>query len=99
MSLEAKIETLTAAIVDLTDRLTAIESSPVDSAKTEEEVPATPEQSITREEIQSMCLAIVRDDRNKKTAIKKTLSTFGATLVKDVPADKLSDLKTELEAL
>ena len=99
MSLEAKIETLTAAIVDLTDRLTAIESSPVDSAKTGEEAPATPEQSITREEIQSMCLAIVRDDRNKKTAIKKTLSTFGATLVKDVPADKLSDLKTELEAL
>ena len=99
MSLEAKIETLTAAIVDLTDRLTAIESSPVDSAKTEEEVPATPEQSITREEIQSMCLAIVRDDRNKKTAIKKTLSTFGATLVKDVPVDNLGDLKTELEAL
>jgi hypothetical protein len=99
MSLEAKIETLTAAIVDLTDRLTAIESSPVDSAKTEEEVPATPEQSITREEIQSMCLAIVRDDRNKKTAIKKTLSMFGATLVKDVPVDNLGDLKTELEAL
>jgi len=70
MSLEAKIETLTAAIVDLTDRLTAIESSPVDSAKTEEEVPATPEQSITREEIQSMCLAIVRDDRNKKRPSK-----------------------------
>jgi hypothetical protein len=99
MSLEAKIETLTAAIVDLTDRLTAIESSPVDSAKTEEDVPATPEQSITREEIQSMCLAIVRDDRNKKTAIKKTLSMFGATLVKDVPVDNLGDLKTELEAL
>ena len=99
MSLEAKIETLTAAIVDLTDRLTAIESSPVDSAKTEEEAPATPEQSITREEIQSMCLAIVRDDRNKKTAIKKTLSMFGATLVKDVPVDNLGDLKTELEAL
>jgi len=99
MSLEAKIETLTAAIVDLTDMLKAIESSTVDSAKTEEEAPATPEQSITREEIQSMCLAIVRDDRNKKTAIKKTLSTFGATLVKDVPADKLGDLKTALEAL
>ena len=99
MSLEAKIETLTAAIVDLTDRLTAIESSPVDSAKTGEEAPATPEQSITREEIQSMCLAIVRDDRNKKTAIKKTLSMFGATLVKDVPVDNLGDLKTELEAL
>ena len=99
MSLEAKIETLTAAIVDLTDRLTAIESSPVDSAKTEEEAPATPEQSITREEIQSMCLAIVRDDRNKKAAIKKTLGTFGATLVKDVPVDNLGDLKTALEAL
>ena len=99
MSLEAKIETLTAAIVDLTDRLTAIESSPVDSAKTEEEVPATPEQSITREEIQSMCLAIVRDDRNKKAAIKKTLGTFGATLVKDVPVDNLGDLKTAVEAL
>ena len=99
MSLEAKIETLTAAIVDLTDRLTAIESSPVDSAKTGEEAPATPEQSITREEIQSMCLAIVRDDRNKKAAIKKTLGTFGATLVKDVPVDNLGDLKTALEAL
>jgi hypothetical protein len=46
-----------------------------------------------------MCLAIVRDDRNKKTAIKKTLSMFGATLVKDVPVDNLGDLKTELEAL
>lgn len=99
MSLEAKIETLTAAIVDLTEMLSAVESTPVDSENAEQEKPAAPEKSITREEIQSMCLAIVRDDRNKKAAIKETLGTFGATLVKDVSADKLGDLKTALEAL
>lgn len=53
---------------------------------------------IKREDLQAMCLAMVREDRSKKTAIKEALAVYGAKVMADVPEDKLAELKTALEA-
>ncbi len=52
-----------------------------------------------REDLQAMCLAMVREDRSKKAAIKKALAVYDAKVMADVPEDKLAELKTALEAL
>ena len=57
------------------------------------------ESAITADEVQTLCMTIVRKDRTKKTKVKELIAEFGASLVKDVPADKLPELKTKLEAL
>ena len=53
----------------------------------------------TADEVQTLCMTIVRKDRSKKTKVKELIAEFGAPLVKDVPADKLPELKAKLEAL
>lgn len=52
-----------------------------------------------REDLQAMCLAMVREDRSKKVAIKSALAEYDAKVMADVPEDKLAELKTALEAL
>lgn len=118
MSLESKIEKLTAAVESLTERLHSMEamvaippSAPAPSeppaatpptgeqleqAAKEEVAKATPE--ITHEQVQQLCLKIVRDDRSKKPKLKEILGEYGANLVQDVPSDKLVELKQKLEA-
>lgn len=120
MSLESKIEKLTAAVESLTERLHSMEamvaippSAPAPSepeaptptpptgelleqAAKEEALKAEPE--ITHEQVQQLCLKIVRDDRSKKPKLKEILGEYGANLVQDVPSDKLAELKQKLEA-
>ena len=55
--------------------------------------------TITADDVQTLCMTIVRKDRSKKTKVKELIAEFGASLVKDVPADKLPDLKAKLEAI
>ena len=57
------------------------------------------EPTITADDVQTLCMTIVRKDRSKKTKVKELIAEFGASLVKDVPADKLPDLKAKLEAI
>lgn len=113
MSLETKIEKLTNAIEELTKRLHAVEAATAIPAQAEapavptadkleeayEEENAKAKPAISHEEVQQLCLKIVREDRSKKTALKDVLAEYGATLVADVPADKLEELKTKLESV
>lgn len=54
---------------------------------------------VTHQDLQDMCMVMVREDRSLKASIKTALADFGATVLTDVPEDKLADLKTKLEAL
>lgn len=118
MSLESKIEKLTAAVESLTERLHSMEAMvaipPSAPAPSEPPAPTPPtgeqleqaakeevakaEPEITHEQVQQLCLKIVRDDRSKKPKLKEILGEYGANLVQDVPADKLAELKQKLEA-
>ena len=111
MSLEANILKLTNAVEALTERLhsmeamvaippsaPAVEPVAVEAAPAVEPVAveATPP-AITHEDVQQLCLKIVRTDRSKKADLKRILGEYGAALVADVPADKLEEIKTKLE--
>ena len=54
-------------------------------------------------EIQDICLKIVRDDKangtTKAAGIKPLIKKYGGALVKDVPTEKLAELKAALEEL
>ena len=57
------------------------------------------ESAVSADEVQTLCMTIVRKDRTKKTKVKELIAEFGASLVKDVPVNKLPELKSKLEAL
>lgn len=114
MSLEAKIEKLTSTIEALIETLYDVEanvaippSTPsrddLEKAAKEEtakvEVEETPAEQISHEDVQQLCLKVVRQDRSKKPDLKRILSEYGATLVADVPVEKLAELKAKLEAV
>ena len=54
---------------------------------------------VTAEDVQAVCLKLVRDDGSKKAAIVALLSEYGAKTVGQVPVEKLAELKTKLEVL
>lgn len=56
---------------------------------------------VTRDELKEMCLTIVRSDKAKKPKVAAAIGSFGegVKLLKDVPDDKLAELKTKLEAI
>ncbi len=63
------------------------------------EVEATPEQ-ITAENLQAICLAIVRKTPAMKQRVKDTIAAFdGAATIAKVPVERYSELKAALEAL
>lgn len=85
-------------------RAVAEETKPKKAEVAKEE--AAPEQPdlvdtpVTRDDLQDLCMTIVRADRTKKDAIKKTIASFGgAATLKEVPDADLAQLKTKLEAL
>lgn len=105
MSLEAKIEKLTSTIEALIETLYDVEANVAipPTAEPEQKQEVEPEQTaepeINHEDVQQLCLKVVRKDRNKKPDLKRILGEYGATLVADVPTDKLSELKAKLEAV
>ena len=60
---------------------------------------APPPPAITHEEVKDLCLKISRADRSKKPAIKALIAEYGATVVTQVAAESLAELKTKLEGL
>ncbi len=79
-----------------------LEAAPPKKAKPElkavptKEAPAeeTPEQ--THDKLKALCLDLVRKDPANRDKIKTVISSFGATLVSDVAADKLPSLAKQL---
>lgn len=56
--------------------------------------------SISRDDLQEMCMQIVRTDRTKKDAVKDAIASFdGASVLKEVKDEHLEALKAKLEAL
>lgn len=54
----------------------------------------------SRDDLQELCMTIVRKDRSKKTTVKDVISSFGgAATLNEVVDDKLAELKVKLEAL
>ena len=105
--LETEIKNLTAAIKLLTDALD--KNHPVAQAETPEPSPV-PELIVKAPEppkwpsanvdvLQARCLEITRIDRANSPKIKAIIASYGASVLKDVPADKLGELAVKLEEL
>ena len=105
--LETEIKNLTAAIKLLTDALD--KNHPVAQAETTEpspvpelivkapEPPKSPGANV--EVLQARCLELTRIDRANSPKIKAIIASYGAAVLKDVPADKLGELAVKLEEL
>ena len=107
--LKAELSELRAVIVELTS---AMRSAPAPTAAPVEAKPESvvdlikdqlvkPEAvKINRDDLQDLCMTIVRKDRSKKAAVKDAIAAFGnASTLKDVAESDLAALKTSLEAL
>lgn len=107
MSLELRIEELTKAVIALTERLGAIETTQVEvkpqlqpQPQPQAEPQADQSEGITAESLRDMCLSIVRNDRSKRAAIKDLMrDEFNATVVDDIDAKDFAKFKQMLEAL
>lgn len=104
--LETKIEKLTKAIEALTAAIEAQQNQAEqlkndvlltsnEAEQPEEETPP----ATTHEEVKDLCLKISRADRSKKPAIKALIGEYGATVVTQVAAESLAELKVKLEEL
>ena len=54
----------------------------------------------SRDEVQELCMNLVREDRSRKADVKEIIASFGgAATLKDVPESDLTELAAKLEAL
>ena len=92
--IEDKIDKLIAAIETLTETL----SKGVKAEDTKKEKPAE-EPNVTLDQLQDLCLKLVRKDRKNKEKIIKIIADHGGELLKDIDGAKLPDVKKALEAI
>lgn len=97
--LNSTMQALTAAL-QLKDLATepaveAAETAPV--VETEPTAEAAP--TVTHDDIQALCLATVRANRDNKAAIKSILNDVGASNVNGIPDGKLADVYAAISAL
>jgi len=100
--LETEIKNLTAAIQLLTEavnknQLKAAAPVPVVEEPKAETPAAAP--TATVEGLQQRCLELTTIDKSNSPKIKAIIASYGGKLVKDIPADKLDDFASKLEAL
>ena len=110
MSLESKIEQLTAAIEKLNANITLVLNTPVGEVITpvviedEKTAPNKPDamvetKAVTHEDVQAAIMAKVRLDMQNKTAVKAILAEFKAAKVSDLGADALAVVMLKVGAL
>ena len=114
MSLESKIETLTASIdrlSNLLEKLGSVEPAEVIKKEAEilrEEAKAEAKQlelepktaaAPTAEALQAKCMELVRADRKNKQVIKDLLAVYSASLISDLDEAQRAELATKLGAL
>lgn len=107
--LETEIKNLIAAIERLTEavdknqlslQLEAPTAEPVVEAEQPVvEAPKVEQDTPSVDSLQQRCLEITRIDRANSAKIKDIIAEYGAALLKDIPADKLGEFSTKLEAL
>ena len=106
--LEQKIEDLTQAVFLLIAAINASSATaplPVPKAPAlstqvtpAEQPPAVAK--VSREDVQELCMVLVRADRSLKNTVRDTIAEFnGAATLKDVTENDLAALKAKLEAL
>lgn len=88
MSLEFKIETLTASIDRLSNLLEKLGS-------VEPKTTTAP----TAEALQAKCMELVRADRKNKQVIKDLLAAYSASLISDLDEAQRAELAVKLGAL
>ena len=114
MSLESKIEMLTAAIDRLNANMLLVLNTPVEqpAQRTEQPTPSTTEQatavetspvattgSFTQDDLRRLCMAKVKEDRAFKETLKDFLSRkYGVTKTSDVPDDRVQEAFTLIES-
>lgn len=104
MSLEVRIEALTAAVEALTAQLSAAQNTPavtVESAVAEQvEKKEAADTGPTVEDLQAIAMSKVREDRAKKKAIKDLIASYnGAKVIGDIDKSQLGNLAEKLEAI
>lgn len=104
--LERDIVELASHIVEPTVEVTKetvkkiVESEKPKAEKPKAEKPAKENaKPVTAEEVQAVCMKLVREDSAKKKPIVELLAEYGAKTVGQVKADKLAELKSKLEML
>ena len=101
--LETEIKNLTTAIKLLTDALDKNQSAAQPEAPAPAAEPApvveTNTPSVNVDVLQARCLELTRIDRANSPKIKAIIASYGAAVLKDVPADKLGELSVKLEEL
>ena len=91
MTLEQKLTDLIAAL----DALTAAMNNGQKPAR-----PATvTTETVTAEDLQTLCTQIVREDRTKKTGIVAILAEYNAKLISDIDDKSYPAIKVKLDAL
>lgn len=55
--------------------------------------------NVSRDDLQAKCMSIVRADRKKRANVEAVIAEYGATLIRDVPEDKLNELAAKLNEL
>ena len=96
--IENKIDKLIEAIETLTKTL----SKGVKAEDTKKEKPAEAEElaeNVTLDQLQDICLKLVRKDRKNKEKIVKIIADQGGELLKDIDESKLPQVKAALEAI
>jgi hypothetical protein len=97
MSLESKIETLTIAIIELTE---TIKGQKPKSEKEEIKIEKSKkEENLSHQDLQDLCSSIVREDRSKKQNIMDLLESYGAKTISKIPEDKIQEVGTKLKGL
>ena len=102
MSLESKIETLTASIDRLSNLLEKLGSvEPAEVIKKEAEILREEAKAAapTAEALQAKCMELVRADRKNKQVIKDLLAAYSASLISDLDEAQRAELAVKLGVL
>lgn len=110
--LEEQITKLNSSVIELTAAINRLweegekreSSKPKSEPKKEvkKETKKEPEpvvEAVTPAELEKMCLIIVRKNPDAKETIRAIIKAHGGDMIKDVPVDKLPELKAALEVL
>jgi len=78
---------------------TATKRTKVEKKPEPKKEPSSEPEAVTPTELEKMCLIIVRKNPDAKETIRAIIKAHGGDMIKDVPVDKLPELKAALEAL
>jgi len=94
--LEEKIDKLIVSIEALTAAVSGTNLTINEEQPASKEEPA---ENVTLDQLQDMCLKLVRKDRKNKEKIVKIIADQGGELLKDIDESKLPQVKAALEAI